>query len=41
MGALDFGRAVGEIGAAAAWLKEQPRSNGKVAVARLLPRAAR
>jgi carboxymethylenebutenolidase len=32
MNALDFGRAVGEIGAAAQWLKEQPRSNGKVAV---------
>jgi carboxymethylenebutenolidase len=32
MNALDFGRAVGEIGAAAQWLKEQPQSNGKVAV---------
>ena len=32
MGALDFGRAVGEIGAAMQWLKTQPRSNGKVAV---------
>jgi carboxymethylenebutenolidase len=32
MSALDFGRAVGEIGAAVQWLKEQPRSNGKVAV---------
>jgi carboxymethylenebutenolidase len=32
MAALDFGRAVGEIGAAVAWLKGQPRSNGKVAV---------
>jgi carboxymethylenebutenolidase len=32
MGALDFGRAIGEIGAAVQWLKEQPRSNGKVAV---------
>jgi len=32
MNALDFGRAVGEIGSAAQWLKEQPRSNGKVAV---------
>jgi carboxymethylenebutenolidase len=32
MNALDFARAVGEIGAAAQWLKEQPRSNGKVAV---------
>jgi carboxymethylenebutenolidase len=32
MAALDFGRAVGEIGAAAQWLRDQPRSNGKVAV---------
>jgi carboxymethylenebutenolidase len=32
MGALDFGGAVGEIGAAIQWLKGQPRSNGKVAV---------
>jgi carboxymethylenebutenolidase len=32
MNAMDFGGAVGEIGAAAQWLKEQPRSNGKVAV---------
>jgi carboxymethylenebutenolidase len=32
MNAMDFGRAVGEIGAAAQWLKEQSRSNGKVAV---------
>jgi carboxymethylenebutenolidase len=32
MAALDFGKAVGEIGAAVQWLKEQPRSNGKVAV---------
>jgi carboxymethylenebutenolidase len=32
MGALDFGKAIGEIGAAVQWLKEQPRSNGKVAV---------
>src|SRR5580698_8074034 len=32
MGALDFGRAVGEIGAAMQWLKTQPRSNGKVGV---------
>jgi carboxymethylenebutenolidase len=32
MGALDFGRAVGEIGAAVEWLKGQPRSNGEVAV---------
>jgi carboxymethylenebutenolidase len=32
MSALDFGKAVGEIGAATQWLKEQPRSNGKVAV---------
>jgi carboxymethylenebutenolidase len=32
MGALDFGRAVGEIGASIQWLKEQPRSNGEVAV---------
>src|SRR5271163_4260692 len=32
MNALDFGAAVGEIGAAVQWLKEQPRSNGKVAV---------
>jgi carboxymethylenebutenolidase len=32
MNALDFGKAVGEIGSAAHWLKEQPRSNGKVAV---------
>jgi carboxymethylenebutenolidase len=32
MSALDFGRAVGEIGAAVAWLKGQPRSNGQVAV---------
>lgn len=32
MSALDFGRAVGEIGAAVQWLKAQPRSNGKVAV---------
>lgn len=32
MSALDFGRAVGEIGGAVQWLKEQPRSNGKVAV---------
>ena len=32
MSALDFGRAIGEIGGAVQWLKEQPRSNGKVAV---------
>jgi carboxymethylenebutenolidase len=32
MSALDFGRAVAEIGAAAQWLSAQPRSNGKVAV---------
>ena len=32
MSALDFGRAVGEIGAAVQWLKENPRSNGKVGV---------
>ena len=32
MNAMDFAHAVGEIGAAAQWLKEQPRSNGKVAV---------
>ena len=32
MNALDFGKAVGEIGAAAHALKENPRSNGKVAV---------
>jgi carboxymethylenebutenolidase len=32
MGALDFGKALGEIAAAVQWLKEQPRSNGKVAV---------
>jgi carboxymethylenebutenolidase len=32
MAALDFGRAVGEIGGAVQWLKQQPRSNGKVAV---------
>jgi carboxymethylenebutenolidase len=32
MQALDFGRAVGEIGSAVQWLKEQPRSNGNVAV---------
>jgi carboxymethylenebutenolidase len=32
MGALDFGKAIGEIGAAVQWMKEQPRSNGKVAV---------
>ncbi len=32
MAALDFGAAVGEIGAAVAWLKGQPRSNGNVAV---------
>ena len=32
MQALDFAKAVGEIGAAVAWAKEQPRSNGKVAV---------
>src|SRR5450755_408853 len=32
MSALDFGRAVGEIGSALQWLKEQPRSNGKVGV---------
>jgi carboxymethylenebutenolidase len=32
MAALDFGKAVGEIGAAVQWLKGQPRSNGKVAV---------
>ncbi len=32
MSALDFGRAVGEIGAAVQWLSAQPRSNGKVAV---------
>jgi carboxymethylenebutenolidase len=32
MNALDFGAAVGEIGAAAQWLKEQARSNGKVGV---------
>ncbi len=32
MNALDFGKAVGEIGAAVQFLKEQPRCNGKVAV---------
>jgi carboxymethylenebutenolidase len=32
MGALDFGKAIGEIGAAVQWLREHPRSNGKVAV---------
>jgi carboxymethylenebutenolidase len=32
MAALDFGRAVREIGVAVQWLKSQPRSNGKVAV---------
>ena len=32
MSALDFGKAVGEIGAAVQYLKEQPRSNGKVGV---------
>lgn len=32
MAALDFGRAVGEIGSAVQWLKEHARSNGKVAV---------
>jgi len=32
MAALDFGRAIGEIGAAVQWLKAQPRSNGEVAV---------
>ena len=32
MNALDFGKAVGEIGAAVRSLKENPRSNGKVAV---------
>ena len=32
MQALDFAKAIGEIGAAVAWAKEQPRSNGKVAV---------
>jgi carboxymethylenebutenolidase len=32
MSALDFGKAVGEIGAALAHLKELPRSNGKVGV---------
>jgi carboxymethylenebutenolidase len=32
MGALDFGKAITEIGGAVQWLKEQPRSNGKVAV---------
>ena len=32
MAALDFGRAIGEIGAAMQWLKGQPRSNGKVAI---------
>ena len=32
MSALDFGKAVGEIGSAVQWLKEQPRSNGKVGV---------
>jgi carboxymethylenebutenolidase len=32
MGELDFGRAVGEIGAAVQWLKQQARSNGKVGV---------
>jgi carboxymethylenebutenolidase len=32
MNALDFGKAVGEIGAAVQHVKEHPRSNGKVAV---------
>jgi carboxymethylenebutenolidase len=32
MSALDFGKAVAEIGAAVQYLKEQPRSNGKVGV---------
>ncbi|HEY2513129.1 MAG TPA: dienelactone hydrolase family protein [Polyangiaceae bacterium] len=32
MQALDFAKAMGEIGAAVAWAKEQARSNGKVAV---------
>ena len=32
MNGLDFGKAVGEIGAATRALKENPRSNGKVAV---------
>lgn len=32
MSALDFGKAVGEIGAAVQHLKEHPRSNGKVGV---------
>jgi carboxymethylenebutenolidase len=32
MSGLDFGKAVGEIGAAVQALKEQPRSNGKVGV---------
>jgi len=32
MNKLDFGKAVGEIGASAQFLKEQARSNGKVAV---------
>ena len=33
IGAFDFQKAVGEIGAAAAHLRSHPRSNGKVAVA--------
>ncbi len=32
MSQLDFSRAVTEIGAAVQWLKDQPRSNGKVGV---------
>jgi carboxymethylenebutenolidase len=32
MNALDFGKAVGEIGTAVSYLKESPRCNGKVAV---------
>jgi carboxymethylenebutenolidase len=32
MSALDFGGAIGDIGSAVQWLKEQPRSNGKVGV---------
>src|ERR1700722_6420178 len=32
MSALDFGRAVGEIGSAVQWLKEQARANSHVGV---------
>lgn len=32
MQALDFPKAIGEIGAAAHYLKEHPRSNGKIAI---------